>query len=219
MFFRRVSFIFLPRDLSWQCTAGGERLAAAQARGGHLHWSLRCSFRRSVVDAGGTAASPVVSWAAPSGSLTAWWMCASPRSGVLGSWYEWFGLTPNSATFDVEAAWFNAFDAVLPCAHLTFRCGSSLMLSTCALTHTMWSGCSILYPLALGLRTCLPESKHMLVTVCFRFASWTGLFQVVTRAFYLFSHVSFHHVVMMSERSRCVQPTCNASYTQFLNPL
>ena len=129
------------------------------------------------------------------------------------------GLVTPTAAFDVDAAWFNAFDAILPCPHLTFRCGSSLMLSTCALTHTMWSGCSILYPLALGLRTCLPESKHMLVTVCFRFASWTGLFQVVTRAFYLFSHVSFHHVVMMSERSRCVQPTCNVSYTQFLNPL
>ena len=87
MFPRCRVFLIILQNLAGACTAGGERLAACHARGGHLHWSLRCGFRRAIVDAGGAASSGVLSWAASSGSATAWWMGALHGSAVVGGWF------------------------------------------------------------------------------------------------------------------------------------
>ena len=65
------------------------------------------------------------------------------------------------------------FEAVCACLLLTFGSGSSLMLRTVGLSHTMWSGSSKRLMLArFGLNPPC-EPAHMLLTVCFRFTSWT----------------------------------------------
>ena len=86
------------------------------------------------------------------------------------------------ARSELERSRDACFQAVCACPHLTFGSGSSLILRTVGLAHTMWSGSSIPFRLALGLRTCLPGPAHMLLTVCFRFTSWTGQSTVILRA-------------------------------------
>ena len=66
------------------------------------------------------------------------------------------------------------FEAICACLHLTFVSARLSWSGQVGLSHGMRSGSSILYRLALGLRTCLPKPAHMLLTVCFRFSSWTG---------------------------------------------
>ena len=91
-------------------------------------------------------------------------------------------MATTPARSELERSRDTCFQAVCACPHLTFGSGSSLILRTVGLAHTMWSGSSIPFRLALGLRTCLPGPAHMLLTVCFRFTSWTGQFTVILRA-------------------------------------
>ena len=162
---------------------------------GTLRGTLCAGSSQSFEDGGCTAYSPVV------GTL---------RRRALCSWLGWSldERAPAAATgapfcgaliagCELDYARDPHFQASCPRLRLTFRRGSSLMLSTRGLTHTMWSGCSILYPLALGLRTCLPEPKNILLTVSFRLALWTGQFTVVPRAIFLFCDMPVHHVKAM----------------------
>ena len=99
---------------------------------------------------------------------------------------------------DVDDAWLLCVEAIHPDLRLTFRRASSLTLSTGALSHTMWSGSSILYRLALGLQTrAVPGPKNTLLTACFRLALWTGQFQVVPRALSPFCDMTVHCVNVM----------------------
>ena len=107
-------------------------------------------------------------------------------------------LVTLTGSIEVEVVWLHAFDAIHPGPHLTFGFGSSLMVGTGALTHTIWSGSSILYRLALGLRTAVPGAKNTLLTACFRLALWTGQFQVVPRALSPFCDMIVHCVNVMS---------------------
>ena len=72
------------------------------------------------------------------------------------------------------------------------------MVRTGALAHTIWSGSSILYRLALGLRTAVPGPKSTLLTACFRLALWTGQCQVVPRALSPFYDMTLHRVNVMT---------------------
>ena len=92
----------------------------------------------------------------------------------------------------------HAFEAIRPGRRLTFRRGSSLMVRQVGLSHTMWSGSSIPFPLALVCRTLVPGPKNTFLTVCFRFASWTGQFTVILRAIWIDFDVTVHYVVVMS---------------------
>ena len=74
------------------------------------------------------------------------------------------------------------FEAVCACPSLTFGSGSSLMVSEVGLSHGMRSGSLMCLMLArFGLNPPC-EPAHMLLTVCFRFTSWTGQSTVIPRA-------------------------------------
>ena len=99
---------------------------------------------------------------------------------------------------EVETPWMHAFEAIRPGRRLTFRRGSSLMVRQVGLSHTMWSGSSIPFPLALVCRTLVPGPKNTFLTVCFRFASWTGQFIVVPRAIWIVFDITVQRLNVMS---------------------
>ena len=99
---------------------------------------------------------------------------------------------------EVETPSMHAFEAIRPGRRLTFGRGSSLMVRQVGLSHTMWSGSSIPFPLALVCRTLVPGPKNTFLTVCFRFASWTGQFSVVPCAIWIVFGATVHYVVVMS---------------------
>ena len=107
-------------------------------------------------------------------------------------------MATTPARSELERSRDTCFQAVCACPHLTFGSGSSLILRTVGLAHTMWSGSSIPFRLALWLRTCLPGPENILLTVCFRLALWTGQYSVVARALSLLCHVTVYDVDMMS---------------------
>ena len=177
-------FDLITLRLAGACTAGGERLASLTARGGHVEWICRCGFRRRVLDAGGADVSSTVLCAAQSGSATLWRLCAFAQSAVLRHWCTLSGHSPTPHRSGRTPS-MHAFEAIRPGRRLTFRRGSSLMVRQVGLSHTMWSGSSIPFPLALVCRTLVPGPKNTFLTVCFRFASWTGQFIVVPRAIWI----------------------------------
>ena len=61
-----------------------------------------------------------------------------------------------------------------------------------------WSGSSIRYRLALGLRTPVAGRENTVVNVCFRFASWTGQSTVILRAMSIVLHVTVPCLDVMS---------------------
>ena len=126
--------------------------------------------------------------------LGGWALCMEAQWLAVGSWF----VATNPAPNDGDDAWLLCVGAIHPDLRLTFRRASSLSLSTGALSHTMWSGSSRLYRLALGLRTAVPGAKNTVLTACFRLASWTGQFQVVPRALSPFCDMIVHCVHVMS---------------------
>ena len=113
---------------------------------------------------------------------------------AVGAWF----VATNPAPNDVEDAWLLCVEAFYPGPCLTFQRASSLMLGTGALSHTMWSGSSIPFPLALGCRTLVPGPKNTFLTVCFRFASWTGQFRVVPRTIWIAFDITVQRLNVMS---------------------
>ena len=102
---------------------------------------------------------------------------------------------------EVETPWMHTFEAIRPGRRLTFRRGSSLMVRQVGLSHTMWSGSFMCLMLArFGLNPPC-EPAHMLLTVCFRFTSWTGQSTVILRAIWIDFHVTAHRLDVMSVRA------------------
>ena len=99
---------------------------------------------------------------------------------------------------EVESSWFNAFEVIRPGRRLTFRCGSSLLLRTGALTHTVWSGSLLGFMLARFDLNPPCEAANILLNVSVRLALWTCQFTVVPRAMWIDFDMTVHHGDMVS---------------------
>ena len=129
---------------------------------------------------------------------TEWTLCALHGSAVVGGWCMFCRHEPCPKRRGGRMVAVCGSHSSRPTPHI--RRGSSLILGTGALSHTMWSGSSIPFRLALVCRTLVPGPKNTFLTVCFRFASWTGQFSVVPCAMSIVFDATVHCVNVMSER-------------------